>query len=261
MDERIKFYERCVDEMLISKNASILVCGGGILDKNVFHSLGYKNVIISNIDGRINENEYEPYQWKYADAENLPFDNDAFDYTVIYAAIHHTHSPHRVLTEMYRVSRNGLLVLESRDSFVMHLMEKFAIAETYECTAVYTNNCQHGGVNNTEIPNYIYRWTEREIEKTIQSYAPYYQHEYVYKYGAAFSKIVELERNAWFKKVFMNMAKPLYRVFTKIFPKQGNQFACYVGKSDKREKLFPWLKMENGEIKFNKDWGNKKYKN
>jgi hypothetical protein len=30
----------------------------------------------------------------------------------------------------------------------------------------------YGGVKNTPIPNYVYLWTEREVTKTISSFAP-----------------------------------------------------------------------------------------
>ena len=260
MDAREKFYRKWADVLFKNKDASVLICGGGILDKNVFQSLGFKNVTVSNIDIRMTGTEYEPYLWKYADAENLPFDNGSFDYTVIHAAIHHSSSPHKVLTEMYRVSKYGLLAFESRDSFVMRFLEKCKLTERYECTAVYYNRCRYGGVNNTEIPNYIYRWTEREIEKTIQSYAPYCRHRYVYKYGTAFPAAVKNETKNSFKIIFINIIKPLYYIFVKLFPKEQNQFAFYVGKSDGQENIFPWLKTDNGKMKFNEGWANKKYK-
>ena len=84
---------------------------------------------------------------------------------------------------MYRVSRKGLLVFEARDSIVMRVMEKLQLVQVYEATAVHMNDCRFGGVNNTEIPNFIYRWTEREVEKTIQSYSPLYRDCFINRFG------------------------------------------------------------------------------
>jgi len=261
-DKRFNFFMKCVNKIITDKNASILVCGGGKGEKTVFQSLGFTNVTISNIDDRINENEYEPYKWKYSNAEDLPFENSSFDYTVIKAAIHHASSPHKVLTELYRVSKIGVLASEARDSITMRFLEKFNLTQTYECSSVYCNNCKYGGVNNTEIPNFIYRWKEREIEKTIQSYAPYYQHKYVYMYGTDFPSTANYEKRNRIKLLFLNMTKIPYYIFSFIFRKQRNMFIFYIEKQNIQEKLFPWLiyDIDTNEIKFNKNWGDKKYK-
>ena len=93
-----------------------------------------------------------------------------------------------------RVCKYGVLAFESRDSLLMNLFERLNLTQTYEHAAVYHNDCKYGGINNTQIPNYIYRWTEREIEKTINTYSPCYDHEFQYKYGAAFPCTAALEK-------------------------------------------------------------------
>lgn len=49
MDDIEAFYIKVVHDLIKDKNASILVCGGNSVDKNVFINLGFLNVIISNI--------------------------------------------------------------------------------------------------------------------------------------------------------------------------------------------------------------------
>jgi SAM-dependent methyltransferase len=262
MDERQLFYENVVNELILSKNASILVCGGDDLDKKVFEKLGFHDVVISNIDSRMKGDEFSPFAWKYENAESLSFSAESFDYVVIHAAIHHAYSPHKVLTEMYRVSRIGVLAFESRDSAMMRFLERYGFTQTYEHAAVYYNDCKYGGVNNTDIPNYIYRWSEREIEKTIQSYAPYYSHRYTYRYGTAFPCTPELETKGRLKYIFLKCMRPLYQVFVKLFPRQQNLFAFMIEKPIKNsDSLFPWLLFDNNEkkITFNTEWGNNKY--
>lgn len=262
MDQRETFYLNCVCNLIKDKNCSILVCGGGTLDKNIFEKLGFHDVTISNLDSRMKENEYNPFKWKYENAESLSFDSESFDFVVIHAAIHHASSPHKVLTEMYRVARKGVLAFESRDSVIMRFLEKFGFTQVYEHAAVFYNDCKYGGVNNTEIPNYIYRWTEREIEKTIASYAPNCKHKFIYKYGTAFPCTPQSENKGQFKVFLLKFIHPFFCVFVKLFPKQQNLFSFFIEKPVILNSLFPWLFIDNnsGKIIFNKEWGSKRYK-
>ena len=263
MNERNLFYERTVSELIKNKKASILVCGGSALDKNIFSKLGFQNVTISNIDSRMKRDEYKPYAWKYENAEHLSFPNESFDYVVIHAAIHHVASPHKVLTEMYRTAKLGVLAFEPRDTFITRCIKRIGFTQSYEATAVYYNNCKYGGLNNTEIPNYIYRWTEREIEKTIQSYAPCFNHKYIYRRGTAFPCAPELEKKSKFKQIVLMAMRPLYNLFTKFFPKQKNLLAFFIEKPKIPDNLFPWLSYDEKEkaIRFNREWGDKKFRN
>jgi SAM-dependent methyltransferase len=263
MNARQSFYQNSVATLITDRNATILVCGGGPLDKEVFEQLGFQNVTISNLDSRRKGDMFAPFPWKYENAESLSFSNESFDYVVIHAAIHHSSSPHKVLTEMYRVAKLGLLAFESRDSIIMHLLEKYGLTYSYEHAAVYYNDCKYGGVNNTEIPNYVYRWSEREIEKTIQSYAPCFKHTFAYKYGTAFPAMAELENKGKWKLYLLKFMSPLYKVFIKFFPKQQNLFAFYIAKPLLHSKsLFPWLLLDKkgNSITFNREWGDNKYK-
>jgi SAM-dependent methyltransferase len=182
-DTRISFYKNTINKWILNKNASILVVGGGETDRDVFIDLGFENVVISNLDSRLKGDEFAPYQWNFQRAEELTYDDLEFDFVVVHAALHHCETPHRALLEMYRVAKIGLIAFESRDSLLMNFLEKIELSPTYEHIAVYYNDGKFGGVNNTEIPNYIYRWTEREIQKTISSYAPFAKHQFLYQYG------------------------------------------------------------------------------
>ena len=262
MNERHLFYENTVSELIKDRNASILVCGGGTLDKDIFLKLGFQNVTISNVDSRMKGDEYKPFAWKYENAEHLSFANESFDYVVIHAAIHHVASPHKVITEMYRTARLGVLALEPRDTFTTRCLKKMGFTQSYEATAVYYNDCKYGGLNNTEIPNYIYRWTEREIEKTIKSFAPCFDHKFIYRYGTAFPCAPELEKKGSLKQFVLIVMRPIYNLFTKFFPKQKNLLAFFIEKPKITDDLFPWLVYNENEkiVKFNKEWGDNKFK-
>ena len=261
LNARKWFYYESIDTFIKDKDVSILICGGGPIDKEIFEKLGFQNVTISNLDTRMIENEYAPYDWKFENAEALSFKAKSFDYVIIHEAIHHVSSPHRVITEMYRVAKKGILGIESRDSLTMRFLEKFKFTQTYEHAAVYHHDGKFGGVNNTGIPNYIYRWTERELEKTISSYAPEFKHDFFYKYGCAFPCTLELENKGTLKKYLLKFFRPSFTVFTILFPKQQNLFCFFIKKPDINS-LWPWLIIDrkNNQLLFNKEWSEKKYK-
>ncbi|UJB67904.1 class I SAM-dependent methyltransferase [Acaryochloris sp. 'Moss Beach'] len=199
-DIRISFYQETIGKWIGNLDASILVVGGGETDRDVFHRLGFTNIEISNLDSRLSSDEFAPFSWSYQKAEELSFESNQFDYVVVHAALHHCESPHRALLEMYRVARKGAIAFESRDSLLMKILEKTRLSPTFEHLAVYYNDGKFGGVNNTEVPNYIYRWTEREIEKTINSYAPYAKHKFFYEYGSDEPFSTSVEKKSLFQK-------------------------------------------------------------
>ena len=53
----------------------------------------------------------------------------------------------------------------------MRVAQRLGVVDEYELTAVADNGLPAGGVRNSPVPNYVYRWTEREVEKTIASAA------------------------------------------------------------------------------------------
>ena len=174
------FYGEVIGQLLrtgvLETRMKILVLCGGQTDRAVMRQSGFQNVVISNIIPG-SDKEFAPFQWSYQHAERLTYDDGSFDFCIVHNGLHHCQSPHRALTEMYRVARTGLLLFEPYDNALTRLGVRFNIGQEYEHAAVYFNNSDHGGVGNSRIPNYIYRWTEHEIEKTINCFAPYARHE------------------------------------------------------------------------------------
>ena len=81
---------------------------------------------------------------------------------------------------MYRVAKIGVLFLEPYDSWITRLGVKIGLGQRWEFAAVVAHGCEYGGVANSAIPNYIYRWSRNDIQKTVECFAPYGEHTYRY---------------------------------------------------------------------------------
>jgi hypothetical protein len=66
---------------------------------------------------------------------------------------------------MLRVSRRGALIFENRDSFLLNVAKTLGYTVDYELEAVTANKFIAGGARNGPIPNFVYRWTEKEVIK------------------------------------------------------------------------------------------------
>jgi SAM-dependent methyltransferase len=229
---------RLLNDGWIGLDSSVLVVCGGPYDRDVFHGLGFRRVTISNLDSRINGDEFAPYPWSLQDVERLRFEDGAFDFVVVHQGLHHCHSPHRGLLEMYRVAMVGVLAFEPRDTSLVRLGVKLGFGQEYEIAAVAGNGLRFGGVGNSATPNFIYRWTEREIEKTIQTFSPAGRAGFRY-----FSALRVPEgrmrsmRNRLVPRVLRALL-PAVRLFAKVFPRQSNCFAFAVTKVGE---LHPWM--------------------
>jgi hypothetical protein len=130
---------------------------------------------------------------------------------------------------------------------------KLGFGQEYEIAAVAANGFQFGGVGNSSTPNFVYRWTEREIEKTIRTFDPAGRAEFRY-----FSALrVPQKRMRSMKNRFaagaLEALLPVVRLFAKVFPKQSNCFAFAVKRVDE---LHPWMV---DEATVNVEWVGERY--
>ena len=169
--DRKKFYSNMVLKFIKSKNSSILVLGAGNLDREIFESLEYKNVTFSNI-----ENSEEKSLNLFENLHQIKLKDNSYEYCVAHACIHHSSKPHLAILELFRVCSKGSLIVEANDSYLSRVACKFGFSEEYELSAVKKNKTT-GGVDNTHIPNHVYRWTEREIIKLMKSFRPDLKHK------------------------------------------------------------------------------------
>jgi SAM-dependent methyltransferase len=263
---RIAFYKDIVARIIEDIDSSVLICGGASLDYDVFRSLEFRNVTITNYDTRESGDSYVPYSWAKEDATALSYEDNSFDYVITHDSIHHTSQPHKAITEMYRVCSKGMLFFESPDNMVTRIGTRLGLVQEYETSAVYYNDEAFGGVDNSEVPNYIYRWTEQEIRKTIASYAPYAAPAISFFYRMALPSPhsrpdLQLTARGKMKYRIIVTLKPLLWAIKMLFPRQQNLFACHVNKTLSSGRIFPWISEDEstGEMGFNKKWGKSTY--
>ena len=207
---RKKFYSRIIKKYLKYKiDSSILVLGAGSLDRQVLDK--YSNIFFTNID---QQNDIKIKS--DIDMRNLPYDDESYDYVITHASIHHCSKPHAAVLEMLRIAKSGVIFIESRDCFLTRLSCWLGLSEIYEYSAV--NNDEHGGVDNTNIPNFVYRWTEREVWKLISSYKPLNKYKLYFDYDYDFK---------FLNNFFINF---IIHIFFQIFINQKNLMSVYIKK-------------------------------
>ena len=248
---RSGFYLRVLDSLLadglVRRDMSVLVVAGGSADRAVLHELGFTDVTISNLDDR-EASGLEPYAWRHEDAESLSFEDESVDVAIVSAGLHHCRSPHRALLELYRVARVAAIAVESRDSALMRLGVRLHAVVDYELAAVAGHGLAAGGVANTSTPNFVYRWTEREIEKMLASYAPHVRHRVRYFHEFELpDTMMETARGA--RAAVRRLARPLVAAITRVLPSQANLFAFVIEKPRLPEDLQPWMQLEDGELR------------
>ncbi|MEX0958786.1 MAG: class I SAM-dependent methyltransferase [Burkholderiales bacterium] len=243
---RWEFYRRVVDRLIPDRSASVLVVCAGRGDKRLLEQLGFTNVTISNLAEA--REDFAPFVYAREDAENLSFGDDAFDYVLVHAGLHHCQSPHRALLEMVRVCRSGALVFEARDSLLMRVAARLGLTYEYEIEAVARGGA---GMRDTGLPNYVYRWTEREVEKMVRTYRPQVAPRIRFFYGLS---LPAPDAGGRSKRIALRVLGPFARAFVKLFPRQGNLFAFLIEKpAASAATLHRWLELEDGRIGLRKD--------
>jgi SAM-dependent methyltransferase len=244
---------------VLRKDMKILLVCGGPLDRDVLLAAGFQNVTISNLDSQMKPGAFAPFAACVQDVEALTYGKDEFDFCIAHNGLHHCYSPQRGMLEMYRVSRLGVLVFEPRDSVLTRLGVRLGFGQEYETAAVAANGCVGGGTRDTPIPNYVYRWTEREIEKSIRSYTPWGKPGFIYRRGLRVPWGRLEAMNSRICYLLVRTLLPLMRLFFLCFPGQANGFAFVALKPRIPQDFFPWLELKDGQPVPNREWMRKQY--
>jgi SAM-dependent methyltransferase len=246
----MSFYSETLRKLIstgrLDPTRSTLVVAGGETDRQTLLAAGFTDVVISNLDSRMTGSEFAPFAWEFLDGENLTIEPGRFDQIIVHLALHHFGSPHRGLLEMYQCAARCVLAMENRDSLTMRLAVRLGLVPLYEFQAVAGHDYRFGGMRNTAVPNAVYRWTEREVHKTLLSYDPAYAVPVRFYYGLRLPhERIKAIRNPLVRLPLRAALVP-FSLFAKLFPKQGNDLAIFIDKDARR--LQPWIDPQTGTL-------------
>ena len=146
------------------------------------------------------------------------------------------------------------LVFEPRDNLLAWVANRLNLSQDYESEAVVNHDFKYGGVNNTHIPNYVYRWTEQEFRKTILSHNPTGKHENRFFHDLDLFHMRAFKGKNKLKRYAIRFINPFVRILTRIFKKQDNAFAMVALKPAIPRDLWPWLEYKCEEIIFDRNY-------
>lgn len=252
--------ERC----RISPDESVLIIGGSPDDEEILRRAGFRRILNSSFPsaggpGPAPETNSET-QGVRLDAEAMGLADDSFDLVFAHEVLHHCRSPHRALCEMLRVCRKHALLLEPNESLAMRALARLGFSFPYEIAAVAYHRGNSGGVRDSNIPNFIYRWNRREVLKTVSSFLPerlFSIDAYPYWDFNATELDLELRRETRIGSItavlgtrnFLLLLRLMQAVLNLAPPvrRQGNKFLCCI---EKRSELMPWLAREGEKLVF-----------
>jgi hypothetical protein len=151
--------------------------------------------------------------------------------------------------------------MEPNDSLAMRLVVRMGFSFPYEIPAVVDHHGKSGGLRDSAIPNFIYRWNSYELFKTVSSFLA----EYTFSVRAhpywdfnIDEKELELRKQTKLSIItgaigaenFLMMLRFSQRILNRVplLRAQGNKFLCLV---EKYPELKPWLALDEREIVFN----------
>jgi SAM-dependent methyltransferase len=263
-----KLLQKCVRSMGVDLQGSVLVVGGSAGDGRTLQRLGFTRITLSNLlEPRPSEQadlDDAKMSAVRVDAEEMELPDNSYDLVLAHEMLHHCRSPHKALLEMLRVSRKHVILLEPNNSFAMRMLVRFRFSFPYELPAVIAGGFQTGGVRDSSIPNYIYRWNAVDVHQTAACYLAESEFNlYARGYWDFNVDEYELRRRTETRigsvtkilspRVFLTGLRSFQTVANHMpwLSGQGNKFFSCIQKSSE---LKPWLIQKGDEIRFNGDY-------
>ncbi|MDZ7576935.1 MAG: class I SAM-dependent methyltransferase [Candidatus Nanopelagicales bacterium] len=136
------------------QSSVLVVCGGVGGEGSFFANRGYADVTVSDISPLALEmcERLDPrLKTLELNAESMNLPDKSFDLVVVQDGLHHLPRPVLGLTEMLRVSRRGVVVIEPH----------------YGCAGnlIGTRWERHG-----DTVNFVFRWSRQSFEQVVRSY-------------------------------------------------------------------------------------------
>jgi SAM-dependent methyltransferase len=257
--EFLRVLRQHVERLGIDVGASVLVVGGMPEDAEILRRCGFARITLSNIEGTAGGLE----TIQALDAEDIRLPDNAYDIVVVHEVIHHCRCPQRALCEMLRVAKDYVIMMEPNDSAFMRALGGLGFSFPFEVFAVVDNDYVCGGVRNSPIPNFIYRWHAHDVYRTVSSFLaertfavhahPYWDFN-VEERDLAYRKQtrIELITRVIGARNFIRLLRFSQMVLNRVplLSRQGNKFFCCI---EKRDQLRPWLVSDDaGKIVFDR---------
>jgi hypothetical protein len=119
--------------------------------------------------------------------------------------------------------------------------------QEYEKSAVLFNDLRCGGVADSPIPNFVYRFGREDIVTAIQSYAPIARHRVRFWFVTRVSACLAQARNPVVRQVAVT-GRAMLELAGRVSPLLANNIAFAVYKPRIPEDLFPWLRAVDAGI-------------
>ncbi|SRR6266566_118942 len=264
-DQFLAIFLRHLTPCHIETNEKLLVVGGSWQDVKLLICAGFKDITLSNFHPELEEYARRSLRGKVKllaiDAEQVDLPDSSFDCVFVHEVLHHCRSPHRALCEMLRVASKHVVLLEPNDSFMMRILTRMGFSFPYEIFSVVDHDHEAGGVRDSCIPNFIYRWSRNELHKTVSSYLAEYMflvHAYPHWDFNVDEKELSMRKETRIDAItaitgartFLAVLRSLEVVLNgvSILRRQGNKLFCCI---EKTGELRPWLTARDGKIAFN----------
>lgn len=105
-------------------------------------------------------------EYKYANAESLPFEDNYFDYSYCKESFHHFPRPYLAVYEMLRVSKKAIIFSEPADWLPSPIPRRLLQIQKNLIKKIIGKRNPHTDEGNFEpIGNYVYSISEREFQK------------------------------------------------------------------------------------------------
>jgi len=263
-----KVLQNCMHSMGLDLLSDVLVVGGSAEDGRTLHRIGFTRVTLSNLlDPRPSEQadlDDAGMRTVRVDAEAMELADNSYGLVLAHEMLHHCRSPHKALLEMLRVSRRHVSLLEPNNSLAMQVLLRLRFSFPHELPAVIASGFQTGGVRDSSIPNYIYRWNAVDVYQTTASYLAESDFD-LYTQGYWDFNVDEAELRRRSETRIGSVTKILgprvvlaglhgFQTVVNQIPwlaRQGNKF---FGCIRKRSELKPWMIRKGDEIQFDGDY-------
>ena len=197
----------------------LIVCGGVGGEGIYFINAGFKDVTSSDFSGNsiaianrlCAQHEIPQLKTILLNAESVYLDDDSYDLVVVQDGLHHLPRPSLGFTEMLRVAKKAVIVIEPYDSLVGNM-----IGTEWEV---------HG-----DAVNYVYRWNRKMIRQIVKSYLlrnyDSIKVARIWDHSLTVNKIV----HKFPKRFRLGLAKAIYSLLS-LFNFSGNNMVAIITKN------------------------------